>query len=409
VRAAVDARRAGLGLEAARAGVVQATERTGWFMAPRNVAFIVLGLLYGEGDFGKTICATVNCGDDTDSTGATAGATMGILLGTKGISEAWRRPVGEGIANVAIAGFPSPKDLAAFTDRTVRTAKRFLAEAGAPVAVRPDAPTDLSRAGDLPLVDARAAAALWARSPLRIVRTIAGVPLHLDLSVEKIAGGDRGEASIEAGDGKPLAVAWSAGPGLSVEERGARALFVAAEGPPPVLRASAEVSRDGRVLGTIPFAFLGGVSVSKGDLALASLGARATSDSELDREPGCTARAIDGDLEGEGDFGGKRWHSALTPHPHWIAVELPAPRKVGRAVIHAADPDGYPVDFDGEASLDGKAWTTVFAERGSKESRRIERSFPPVELKAFRLVIRRSANPKFPDAAQIREIELVER
>jgi hypothetical protein len=40
----------------------------------QNVGFSILGLLAGKEDFGKTICVAVNCGKDTDCTGATAGA-----------------------------------------------------------------------------------------------------------------------------------------------------------------------------------------------------------------------------------------------------------------------------------------------------------------------------------------------
>ena len=36
--------------------------------APANIAYIILGWLYGEGDFGKSLCVTVNCGEDTDCT-----------------------------------------------------------------------------------------------------------------------------------------------------------------------------------------------------------------------------------------------------------------------------------------------------------------------------------------------------
>ena len=35
------------------------------FDAPENVAFVVLGLLYGEGDFGKSLILANNCGEDT--------------------------------------------------------------------------------------------------------------------------------------------------------------------------------------------------------------------------------------------------------------------------------------------------------------------------------------------------------
>ena len=55
---------------------------------------VVIALLYGEGDFGKTLCLAVNCGEDTDCTAATAGSLLGIILGIDGIDEKWAKPVG---------------------------------------------------------------------------------------------------------------------------------------------------------------------------------------------------------------------------------------------------------------------------------------------------------------------------
>ena len=67
--------------------------RVGW-EAPSNVALVTTALLYGQGDFGKTICIAVNCGEDTDCTAATAGALLGIVYGIDGIPEEWAKPVG---------------------------------------------------------------------------------------------------------------------------------------------------------------------------------------------------------------------------------------------------------------------------------------------------------------------------
>jgi len=63
--------------------VVKATRRTGWFNAPSNSSFVAMGLLYGEVDFGKAICTAVNREDDTECTGATVGATMGIVTSSR--------------------------------------------------------------------------------------------------------------------------------------------------------------------------------------------------------------------------------------------------------------------------------------------------------------------------------------
>ena len=74
----------------------------GWFEAPSNVAYAVLGLLYGEGDFKKSMITAINCGDDTDCTGATVGATLGIMGGMKVIPEDWRAHIGDDIVTISI-------------------------------------------------------------------------------------------------------------------------------------------------------------------------------------------------------------------------------------------------------------------------------------------------------------------
>lgn len=56
-----------------------------------NFPIIVAGLLLGNGDFGRTICDAVNFGEDSDCTGATAGAIMGIL-NPDGIGDRWLCP-----------------------------------------------------------------------------------------------------------------------------------------------------------------------------------------------------------------------------------------------------------------------------------------------------------------------------
>ncbi|MHB1767964.1 MAG: beta-L-arabinofuranosidase domain-containing protein, partial [Phycisphaerae bacterium] len=90
------------------------------------------------------------------------------------------------------------------------------------------------------------------------------------------------------------------------------------------------------------------------DLALASNGAIATSDSELPSEPGCTARVIDGIIATPADFAANRWHSANTPHPHWVQVKLPQQEKIGKVVIDFADPLGHPTSFQGIVKVNGR-------------------------------------------------------
>lgn len=109
----------------AREAIVKDSADLGWFQAPANLGFTVLGLLYGRGDFGNTICIATNCGDDTDCTAATAGAILGIMLGRSGIPTNWIEPIGETIKTKAIDPFNAcvPGTLDALTGRVIRQAQ----------------------------------------------------------------------------------------------------------------------------------------------------------------------------------------------------------------------------------------------------------------------------------------------
>ena len=101
----------------------------GWFQAPSNVAFAVLGLLYGENDFKKSMLLAVNCGDDTDCTAATVGSIFGIMHGTKGIPEDWAAHIGDRIITCCInlgVCFRRPKTCGELTERVVRLAHAVL-------------------------------------------------------------------------------------------------------------------------------------------------------------------------------------------------------------------------------------------------------------------------------------------
>ena len=50
-----------------------------------------MGLLYGEGDFYKTIDVSTRCGKDSDCNPASAGGILGVMLGYSGIPEYWKK------------------------------------------------------------------------------------------------------------------------------------------------------------------------------------------------------------------------------------------------------------------------------------------------------------------------------
>jgi ADP-ribosylglycohydrolase len=93
-----------------------------------NHGFTILGWLYGK-DFGDKLCKAVNCGYDTDCTGATLGSVLGIIGGITAIPAKWREPVGDSIVLHKYTGkFNSPLDVYELTDRTVALAERVVGE-----------------------------------------------------------------------------------------------------------------------------------------------------------------------------------------------------------------------------------------------------------------------------------------
>ena len=125
VRLVYECREKGMSPIEARNAVQQANADIGdgWFEAPSNVAYAIIGLLYGEGDFKKSMILAINCGDDTDCTGATVGATLGILGGMKAIPADWQEYIGDRIITVSVAmgivGAKMPKTCTELTERVV--------------------------------------------------------------------------------------------------------------------------------------------------------------------------------------------------------------------------------------------------------------------------------------------------
>jgi hypothetical protein len=54
-----------------------------------NGAYVYMGLLYGEGDFWKSMNIAMRCGLDSDCNPSTVGGILGTTLGMKAIPEKW--------------------------------------------------------------------------------------------------------------------------------------------------------------------------------------------------------------------------------------------------------------------------------------------------------------------------------
>lgn len=82
-----------------------------WCNTIANAEIVTAALLYGGGDFGKSICLAVQAAFDTDCNGATVGSVLGMMNGISSIDEEWKKPLNGmldtqifGVGRVGISG-----------------------------------------------------------------------------------------------------------------------------------------------------------------------------------------------------------------------------------------------------------------------------------------------------------------
>ena len=73
-----------------------------WCHTISNAMICAYALLWGENDFGKSICMAVEIGFDTDCNGATVGSIMGMKNGIGSIDECWQKPLNNTIETTLI-------------------------------------------------------------------------------------------------------------------------------------------------------------------------------------------------------------------------------------------------------------------------------------------------------------------
>ena len=97
-----------------------------WVHTINNAALLTAALLYGDGDFERTVALAVMGGWDTDCNGATAGSIIGAMHGTDGIPEAWSAPLRNRV-RTSLKGFDDSRfdELAART--LAQVPSRYLA------------------------------------------------------------------------------------------------------------------------------------------------------------------------------------------------------------------------------------------------------------------------------------------
>ncbi len=124
-------------LEETRSGILRSFGHHNFTDCVQNISFIIAGLLHGEGDFLKTIVSAVNCGYDTDCTGATVGAILGIMKGRKQLLREGYRAGEEVVAGCGIRGIDVPATLKELTEWTAGIGNEVENNRGLPIIEKP--------------------------------------------------------------------------------------------------------------------------------------------------------------------------------------------------------------------------------------------------------------------------------
>ncbi|NQT63130.1 MAG: ADP-ribosylglycohydrolase family protein [Candidatus Marinimicrobia bacterium] len=107
-----------------------------WVHTINNAALTVASLLYGAGDYEKTVTNAVMGGWDTDCNGATSGSILGVLNGAEALPSKWIDPLKNSVRS-SLSGF----DNSSFTDlarRTLSVAQTVKSENGGSTLVEID-------------------------------------------------------------------------------------------------------------------------------------------------------------------------------------------------------------------------------------------------------------------------------
>ena len=94
-----------------------------------NTGSVIAALLYGGGDFVKTLTAAFNFGWDADCNAATAGTIVGVMKGYRWmLAQGW--PIVDRYKNTTRENMPSDETITSFADRLVDLAERVIVEQG---------------------------------------------------------------------------------------------------------------------------------------------------------------------------------------------------------------------------------------------------------------------------------------
>ncbi len=104
--------------------------------AKLNGGYVVMGLLYGNGDWWKTLNFATRCGQDADCNPANAAGILGTLLGARAIPAEYREPLHNTYWNESLADLPDAFEIDVLAEDTCLVGLKVLLSNGGRASTR---------------------------------------------------------------------------------------------------------------------------------------------------------------------------------------------------------------------------------------------------------------------------------
>lgn len=101
-----------------------------------NAGIVLMGLLYGAGDFSRSISITNMGGWDTDCNAGNVGAIMGVAVGLEGIETRWRVPMNDVYAAASVLGANNLVDIPSTARQICSLGQQMAGQEALPVVSR---------------------------------------------------------------------------------------------------------------------------------------------------------------------------------------------------------------------------------------------------------------------------------
>ncbi len=93
-----------------------------------NAGVCVLSMLYGKGDFNRTVEIATMCGWDTDCNAGNVGTVLGVMCGLEGLAARYRDPINDSIVLSGVSGYLNILDIPSYAKELALLGYRMAGE-----------------------------------------------------------------------------------------------------------------------------------------------------------------------------------------------------------------------------------------------------------------------------------------